>query len=196
MRNQVLAWIILWVCSYSIAQGAPIAAAGVSGSGSFNNSPDVLIDGVMAGEGTVWSASTSVWWLGISPSFVIDLGGVYTLQDLLVQVDNNDAYLFEYSMDNSAWSDLFSIQVGYGEVSWGMDTMSTDSLSGEYIAQLDFSPVNAQFLRVSAIGGDNLYAISEVQAFAAPVPEPSVVMLFGLGLLMLTGWNYRRQYCE
>lgn len=192
MKKIVLAVFILFGVT-SIVQASSITAVSASGTGGFNNNPDILIDGVMAGEGSFWAASTSVWWSGMSPSFVIDLGGVYTLQDLLVQVDNNDAYQFDYSVDNSAWSNLFSIQVGYGEIGWGMDTMSTDSSSSEYISQLDFSPVDAQFLRVSAIGGDNLYSISEIQAFAAPVPEPSTMLLFGLGLMTLVGVRYRRQ---
>ena len=61
------------------------------------------------------------------------------------------------------------------------------------IASLDFAPVDARYLRVFAIGGDNFYSVSEIQAFAAPVPEPSTIMLFGLGLLTLMGANYRRQ---
>ncbi len=192
MKSIVLTVFILFGVT-GITQASPVTAVSASGTGSFNNSPDILIDGVIAGEGSLWSAPTSVWWSGVSPSFVIDLGEVYTLQDLLVQVDNNDAYQFDYSTDNSVWSNLFSIQVGYGEISWGMDTMSTDSLSSEYISQLDFAPVDAQFLRVSALGGDNFYSISEIQAFAAPVPEPSMMMLFGLGLMTLMGFNYRRQ---
>ncbi len=175
------------------AQATPVSAVSATGTGAFNNSPDMLIDGVLASEGSLWKAGTSVWWSGMSPTFTIDLGGVVLLEDLLVQVDNNDAYRFEYSENNNTWFSLFDIQVSDGEVSWGMDTMSTDSQNSEYIASLDFAPVDARYLRVFAIGGDNFYSVSEIQAFAAPVPEPSTIMLFGLGLLTLVGASYRRQ---
>ena len=174
-------------------QATPVSAVSATGTGTFNNSPDMLIDGVLASEGSLWKAGTSVWWSGMSPTFTIDLGGVVLLEDLLVQVDNNDAYRFEYSENNNTWSSLFDIQVSDGEVGWGMDTMSTDSQNSEYIASLDFVPVDARYLRVFAIGGDNSYSVSEIQAFAAPVPEPSTIMLFGLGLLTLAGASYRRQ---
>ncbi len=174
-------------------QATPVSAVSATGTGTFNNSPDMLIDGVLASEGSLWKAGTSVWWSGMSPTFTIDLGGVVLLEDLLVQVDNNDAYRFEYSENNNTWSSLFDIQVSDGEVGWGMDTMSTDSQNSEYIASLDFVPVDARYLRVFAIGGDNFYSVSEIQAFAAPVPEPSTIMLFGLGLLTLAGASYRRQ---
>lgn len=176
-------------------QATPVSAVSATGTGTFNNSPDMLIDGVLASEGSLWKAGTSVWWSGMSPTFTIDLGGVVLLEDLLVQVDNNDAYRFEYSENNNTWSSLFDIQVSDGEVGWGMDTMSTDSQNSEYIASLDFAPVDARYIRVFAIGGDNFYSVSEIQAFAAPVPEPSTIMLFGLGLLTLAGAgaSYRRQ---
>ena len=178
----------------SSAQAAPVSAVSATGTGSFNNSSDLLIDGVVATEGSYWRAGTSVWWSGMDPTFTIDLGNVVLLQDLFLQVDNNDAYQVNYSLDNSSWSSLFSIQIGDGEIGWGMDSMSTDSLSSEYISTLDFSPVNARYLSIFAIGGDNSYSVSEIQAFAAPVPEPSTWMLFGLGSLFLMGaTHYRRK---
>ncbi|VAW49780.1 hypothetical protein MNBD_GAMMA04-1273 [hydrothermal vent metagenome] len=174
-------------------QATPVSAVSATGTGSFNNSPELLIDGVFAPEFSQWSADTSVWWSGMSPAFSIDLGGIVLLEDLLVQVDNNDFYRFDYSEDNNTWSSLFEIQASDGEVSWGMDTMSTDSQNSEYVASLNFVPVDVRYLRVVAIGGDNLYSVSEIQAFAAPVPEPSTILLFGLGLMTLMGFNYRRQ---
>ncbi len=74
---------------------------------------------------------------------------------------------------------------------------------------MDFFAVKAKYLRVSATGGkDNLYFISEIQAFgtlaertsirqsaqiASPLPAPSSLMLFSIGLMVLAGLQYRRK---
>ncbi len=66
-----------------------------------------------------------------------------------------------------------------------MDTMSTDDTHSEYIAGIDFTTVQASYLRIQATGGDGRYSVGELQAFGTAtenVPEPATLALIGLGL--------------
>lgn len=166
---------------------ALITPTGVTASGGHNNSAGLIIDNTIPAESSVWNAATNVWWSGTSPTFTIDLGGLYQVQDLLASVDNNDRYLFSYSTDNATFLSLTTIEPGYGEINSGMDTMTTINPHPEHVASLVFSPVTARYIRVSAASGDNLYSIGEVQVFgdAAGVPEPSSMALFSLGAVLL-----------
>lgn len=94
---------------------------------------------------------------------------------------------------------LFTIDVGDGEHGWGMDTMSTDGAHAEYVLGIDFSSVQARYLRIKATGGDNMYSIGELQAFGSAaaelpvsVPEPSITALLAAGLFGL-GFARRRR---
>lgn len=157
----------------------------VTGSGTYNNSTGLVVDNNIPAEWTAWTAPTNVWWYGLAPNLVIDLQQAYTIDDVILQVDNNDYYKVDYSLDNSSWNNLFYIRAADGEVGWGMDTMSTVSGDPEYISGIDFSPVNARYIKFYATGGDNMYSISELQVYgqANAVPEPATVLLLGSGFL-------------
>ncbi len=188
--------IMFVVGAASSASTALIDAVSASGSGTYNNSPNpLLINHVIPEEGTWWTSSTNVWWNGTDPVFTIDLGSIYLVEDVVVSVDNNDDYEVEYSLDNTTWTHLFSIDDTYGDIPespGGMDTMSTDSSDGEYVSQIDFTQVQARYLRIFSTDGDNMYAVGEVEAYGQPVPIPSTIMLMGTGLLGLVGYNRKR----
>lgn len=175
----------------SVVNAALITPSSITGTGSFSNDVNLIIDGVVPAETTPWTAASNVYWTGTNTSFTIDLGDVYTIEDVLISVDNNDAYNVEYSLDNSSWTNLFTLFWYYGEIGWGMDTMTSDSSSAEYVSQLDFAAVDAQYLRVFSTSGDNFYSIGELQAFGSlstpsnPIAAPPTWVLFGLGLLGL-----------
>ncbi|MCI2284712.1 PEP-CTERM sorting domain-containing protein [Colwellia sp. MSW7] len=119
----------------------------------------------------------------------MDFGELYNINDVLVSVDNNDDYEVTWSLDSVSWSNLFTINRSDGEITWGMDTFSTDTLHNEYIAAIDFSTVQARYLRIKVTGGDFGLSIGEFQAFGSKlttsVPEPSSLAIFALGFIGL-----------
>ncbi|MCF6298809.1 MAG: hypothetical protein L3J01_02915 [Thiomicrorhabdus sp.] len=148
--------------------------------------------------------SNTIWWSNLEGMINMDLGNLFMVQDVLMQVDANDAYQMDYSIDNINWDNLFTINPDDGEIARAMDTMSSDNLNEEYVANMDFSMVEARYLRLSASGGNGLYILSEVQVFGSPlvesnlqtvssVPNPPTFMLFGVGLVMLLGLQHRRK---
>ncbi len=168
-----------------LANAIVISPTSVVGNGSYNNLP-VISDGVFPSEWTHWQTNTT-WWVGTSPSFTFDYGQSYIINDIVLSVDNNDTYRVQYSSNNTDWTVLFDLNSSIGEVNWGMDTMATLSGHSEYQWQIDFSSVTAQYLRISAIGGDRYYSVGEFQVDGTPVPEPATMLLFGLGIIGLAG---------
>ncbi|NTV67278.1 MAG: discoidin domain-containing protein [Chlorobaculum sp.] len=170
----------------STAHAAPIAVTSVIGTGTYTNSLSLLTDGTIPIERTWWMESTNVYWTGLTPTFTFQLDSVYRVDDLLIQVDNNDEYHIEYSLNGSTWSPLYTILNTDGTVDYGMDTFTK--------ADKPFSAVNARYIRVYATDGDGMNAISEVQAFGTgPVPEPATLTLLGSGLLISGVFRKRKE---
>ena len=101
----------------------------------------------------------------------ISLNQSYVIDSFVVQADDNDTYRLEY-WDGGAWQLAWNIPT---QPSFGLVSRSSGALAS----------FTTDRLRFSATGGDNYYAVSEIQAFGAPVPEPEsyALMLAGLGLL-------------
>jgi hypothetical protein len=178
---------ISWVSSVSATELIPFAA--VSGTGTYTGDLALLTNDFFPNEGAHWQLNT-VWWQYQENTaiFNFDMGKLYNVEDMILSVDNNDSYRVDYSTDNNNWQMLFEISNTYGEIGWGMDTMGTSSNLAEYVYQIDFNPVTAQYLRIYATGGDHLYSVGEFQAFGTtPVPEPATLILFGSGLAGLAG---------
>ncbi len=179
----------------SLSNATLIIPSTVSATGNYYNSENLINDGIIPREGTSWTAASNVYWRGTSPVFMLDFGELYNINDVLVSVDNNDYLTIDWSIDSSSWSNLFTIDRSYGEISWGMDTLSTDILHSEYEASIDFSSVQARYLRIKATGGDNSYAIGEFQAFGSKVssvPEPSTLAIFALGIIALVSRRLKK----
>jgi len=88
-----------------------------------------------------------------------------------LQADDNDDYVIEY-WTGSAWQNVFTAAAtgGYGLTTRDSGTLAAFTTNG---------------FRLTAINGDQYYAMSEFQAFAAGVPEPAswALMLGGFGLV-------------
>ncbi len=169
--------------------GISQASLSVTGTGSYNHSLSLLTDGTVPTEGSYWLGSESINWTDTTTTFTLDLGSLSNINNILVSVDNNDDYSVEWSTDNQSWYSLLTIDSSYGEITWGMDTMSSDSANPEYISALDFAPVTAQYIRIFATGGDDSYAIGELQVSSSPVPVPPAVLLFASSLLGFLGFR-------
>lgn len=135
----------------------------VKGYGKYFNNAEIIIDGHFPKEGSLWKGRDCVWWRGKTPYFLVDLGNTSQVCDIIMQVDNNDNYMIDYSLDGTEYFPLLIIKKGYGKIGHGMDTMTTRNGHPDYISQLDFQPVSARFLKIYAAGGDNNYAISELK---------------------------------
>lgn len=173
-----------------------ITPTAITGSGNHVHDWGVIADGLIPQQGNLLSAALdSVWWFGLDTTITVDFGGVYLVNDVLVSVDNNDRYSLDYSLDGSSFANLFLIRPAFGEVPsfpGGMDTMTTNSTSPDYVSDIDFAPISARYLRFRARGGDGLYALGELEAFGVPVPESSTYGM--LGAAALTSLVAYRQY--
>jgi hypothetical protein len=174
------------------AQAALLDASSVSATGSYNNDLSLLTDGYTPNERGYWQTNT-VWWNGTATSFTFNLGEAFSLEDLRLSLDNNDTYAISYSLDGLNWESLIDITSSMGDVSWGMDTFSTEASNAEYVAAIDFGAVEAQYVSIAAIGGDNSYSIGEFEVYGSAistsqpgtVPLPGTLALMGLGLAAL-----------
>jgi len=213
MRNiklKFLKTLIITTCLFvgTYANATLITSSTISTTGSFYHDVSLINDGIIPAESTQWSNDSNVWWIGIEPTFTLDFGNLYKIDDVLLSVDNNDYYEITWSNDLLSWTNLFSIVPSDGEVTerkGGMDTMSTDLDNHDYITALDFSSVQARYLRITATGGDNLYSIGEFQAYGSlaitklsakestSVPEPSTFAIFALGMIGLASRRFKKK---
>jgi hypothetical protein len=175
----------------SEAHSSYIAPASATGSGSFADSPSLIIDGFIPPRQSYY-ATSAVSWGDLATSFTVDFGSVQTVGSLVASFDNNDDYRVEYSTDGVHFSNLFTFLGSDGpvtEAEGGLEvlttdpaypSMATDLSTPEYVGRT-FDPVSAQYLRISAIRGDGFYSVAELDAFTPAVPEPSSLLMLGMG---------------
>jgi hypothetical protein len=130
------------------------------------------VDNTFLPAATDWNSGT-LWW-DQDPSinsnlvtFTISFTNAQLLNRFVVQADDNDTYQIDY-WDGADWQTAWSIAAVGG---YGMQTRDSGILS----------TISTNRLRFYATGGDNYYALSEIQAFSV-VPEPGSLALLGLGL--------------
>jgi len=146
-------------------EGQIIRPAGIEASGNINNSADLIVDGRIPYEECGWNESECVFWQDVDTSFVIDLGDVYEVIGIVVQVDSDDDYRIEFSLAGDDYIPLMEIVRDDGEVAKGMDTMSSIPNHPEFITELEFFSVQARFIRIFALDGNGEFSVSEVQVF-------------------------------
>lgn len=159
-----------------------ITPRSVEGEGVYTNSVRLLIDGQSPPEGSAWNSEHNIFWQRTDTYFILDLGGNFTVFGLLLQVDGNDGYNIDCSLDGIDYIPLVQIREDHGDIVAGMDTMSTVPGDPHFVADLEFEPVSTRFIKVTAVGGDTQFALSEIQVFGergagteAPEEESKIV---------------------
>ncbi len=155
-----LAFAVSCTAAQNIALNKPVSAVGGSVNGA---SPSSITDGEFRPRGTQWQDGT-VWWNGLAPSLEIDLQETYTITGLIVQADDNDTYQIQFRRpSDGSWLVVWTLPIASGG---GMQTRPNPA-NDTQVFQLA-APVDADKIRVLAISGNNLFSVSEVQAFGAP----------------------------
>lgn len=141
-----------------------------------------IASSTLAPDGQQWN-NGSFWWdqtQTVSPYYItVQLSQSFTFDHLVLQADNNDSYLVEY-WNGSGWQSIFTAGTVGG---WGLMTRDSGILANFTTNQF----------RLSAIDGDQYYAISGFQAFTAGVPEPATWALMILGFGAIGGAMRRRR---
>lgn len=193
----IISALFISVTTLGSAHAGLIPASIILESGSFSNSSSLIVDGFTPAESSGWNTSSNVYWNGTSTFFDLDFGGLYTLDDAMLSVDNNDNYDVLVSVDGSSWSTLFQVDASFGDIAvspGGMDTMSSILGDAEYVGGIDFSQTLARYARVLAVSGDDSYALGELafygDAYSAQGPTPAsapsglFLLLGGIGFMV------------
>ncbi len=137
------------------------------------------VNGSPLAEGTQWNAG-SFWWTGTATSWTVYLDHSYSMNQLVVQADNNDSYQVQYRV-GSSWVDAADVGAVAG---WGLMTRSPYDVS-----------FTTNALRVVATGGDGYYALGQIEAFGTAAPELSTwaMMLAGFAALGFAGYRGSRK---
>ena len=155
----------LFLFSFQEGEREIIVPRSVEGEGFFTNTVRLLIDGQSPPEGSAWNSDHNIYWERPDTYFILDLGGEFVISGVLLQVDGNDDYIIDYSLDGMDYIPLVQIRENHGDIDSGMDTISTIPGDPHFDIGLEFDPVSARFIRVMATAGDQKFAMSEIQIF-------------------------------
>jgi hypothetical protein len=140
----------------------------IEASGIYYNNINLIIDGKIPPEGSEWDAAPCVYWQDPEAFFVIDLGGTFEVTGIIVQVDNNDAYQIDCSLNGVEYFPFLEILVDDGEIEFGMDTMSSLPNDPEFVSEWQIAPAEARYIKIYATAGNEAYSLSELQVFGVP----------------------------
>ncbi|MGB2832520.1 MAG: PEP-CTERM sorting domain-containing protein [Methylotenera sp.] len=178
----------------NVALNAPVTLNGtfggsdpVWGVGSIA-AANTLTDGTSLAAATQWNLGTIYWFgspnIGATPFFPlnniqVDLGGQFSIDSLVLQADDNDAYpVFYRNGAADPWQSIWNAPAVGG---FGMQTRTTS-----------IAPIIATSFLIGNAVGDGYFSVSEFQAFGAAVPEPETYVMLLTGL-SLVGFMSRRR---
>lgn len=135
--------------------------------GPFKGNFHLLVDGKFSPNGKIRSNPQSVYWDDPNEvQFIIDLGEVKQINGFNISVHNTDTYVLEWSVDGSTFQKLSTIENTWGRVvgysDYRMEVFSTDPSHKGYEPRINFSPVQARYIKVYATQC-KYCSISEIQ---------------------------------
>ena len=157
----------------NIALNANTTVNGTIGGYSNIHDADFITDGYF-GNGSSWIGDQqNIPWLQIDLGSVFNIGQIVFGRDQLGGFGDRDSGRFY--IDFAQTNGIFNNVVDSSSLSFSGQTNPQRSV------QIDFqgASITAQFIRMRFTNLDT--AIDEVQVFAAQVPEPASLFLFGLG---------------
>ncbi|MFZ2873944.1 MAG: hypothetical protein WAZ94_05620 [Phycisphaerales bacterium] len=170
----VIAAFVTPVLAQNIALNKPVSI--VAGAGSVlppAAPPSVVTDGVFLNEATPYSDAAAVagsirWNTGAAGSATIEiqLGGLFSIDGIIVQADDNDALAVSYLGPEGTFLPLYNVP--YVSVGFGFRTRPGAS----HVTYANLTPVETTTIRVTNAGGDGYYGISELQLRGVPVSPP------------------------
>jgi hypothetical protein len=137
----------------NVAGGKPVTA-----TGAVVGDPQMITNEVFAPEGQFWSDLNYAAVTPAGTSLTVDLGAVHSVARVVVQADDNDAYLVESSLDGVAWSTLVAVPPQWGG---GMRTRPMFTLPER---------VDVRYARISVTSGDGSYSVSELELHGSSEP--------------------------
>lgn len=138
-----------------------------------------VVDGVFLPRSSQWDQGP-VWWDssdGVDRSITIELGGVFSIESLAVQADDNDAYhLYYRDAAAGTWKIVWNVpnyDAYPDSSSWGMQTRPDTFNNAAQYALPQPIITDALMIKGDMNSGDRLFAVSEVQAFGISTASAS-----------------------
>ena len=126
-----------------------LQARSVAGDGAYSNSLELIVDGRFATDARPWNQDQCVFWEDEEAHFTLDLGTEFLIVDILVQVDDDDIYTIEYSIDGLNFTEVPLNGVGgelYNAAIPGQDYISLVQYyvrAEDGLGQVSFDPPGA-----------------------------------------------------